>query len=70
MVTVLGGSWVGKSRVISRVTRLITHIRGLITRFRTTHESPSIWVDLLSPLPGRYGARVAECQKCAATDPL
>ena len=27
----LGGSWVFISRVISRVTVLITHIRGLIT---------------------------------------
>ena len=29
--TLLGGSWVAISRVISRVTILITHIRALIT---------------------------------------
>ena len=38
----LGGSWVVISGVISRVTILITHIRGLITLLRTTHEPPSI----------------------------
>ena len=38
---VLGGSWVVISRVISRVTILITHIRGLITPLITTHEPPS-----------------------------
>ena len=32
----LGGSWVAISRVISRVTILITHIRGLITPLITT----------------------------------
>ena len=35
---VLGGSW----QVISRVTVLITHVRGLITPLRTTHDPPSI----------------------------
>ena len=39
--TILGGSWVVISRVISRVTILITHIRGLITLLITTHEPPS-----------------------------
>ena len=39
--TVLGGSWVVISRVISRVTILITHIKGLITPLITTHEPPS-----------------------------
>ena len=37
----LGGSWVVISRVISRVTILITHIRGLITPLITAHEPPS-----------------------------
>ena len=37
----LGGSWVVISRVISRVTIFITHIRGLITLLITTHEPPS-----------------------------
>ena len=37
----LGSSWVVISRVISRVTILITHIRGLITLLITTHEPPS-----------------------------
>ena len=37
----LGGSWVVISRVISGVTILITHIRGLITLLITTHEPPS-----------------------------
>ena len=35
--SLLGGSWV----VISRVTILITHIRGLIAPLITTHEPPS-----------------------------
>ena len=38
---ILGGSWVVVSRVISRVTILITHIRGLITPLITTPEPPS-----------------------------
>ena len=38
---ILGGSWVVISGVISRVTILITHIRGLITLLITTHEPPS-----------------------------
>ena len=39
--SVLGGSWVVRSRVISKVTIIITHIRGLITTLITTHEPPS-----------------------------
>ena len=38
----LGGSWVVISRVISRVTILLTHIRGLITPLITTREPPSV----------------------------
>ena len=38
---VLGGSWVVLSAGISRVTKVITHIRGLITPLITTHEPPS-----------------------------
>ena len=34
---VLGGSWVVISRVISRVARVITYIRRLITPLITTH---------------------------------
>ena len=42
---VLGGSWVVTSRVVSRATILITHIRGLTTPLITTHEPPSrLWV--------------------------
>ena len=37
----LGGSWVVISGVISRITIIITPIRGLITRLITTHEPPS-----------------------------
>ena len=37
----LGGSWVDISGVISRVTILTTHTRGLITLLITTHEPPS-----------------------------
>ena len=37
----LGGSWLVVSRVTSRVTLLITHIRGLITLLITTPEPPS-----------------------------
>ena len=38
---ILGGSWVVRSGVISRVTVLITHIKGLITLHISTHEPPS-----------------------------
>ena len=37
----LGGSWVVISGAISKVTIIITHIRGLITPLTTTHEPPS-----------------------------
>ena len=40
-VLLLGGSWAVISGVISRVTIVITHIRGLITPLITTHEPPS-----------------------------
>ena len=39
---ILGGSWVVISRVISRVTILMTHIKGLISPPITTPEPPSI----------------------------
>ena len=35
--SILGGSWVVISGVISRVTMLITHIRGLKTPLMTIH---------------------------------
>ena len=35
------GSWLVISRVISRITIVITHITGLITPLITTHEPPS-----------------------------
>ena len=38
----LGGSWVVISGVISKVTIVITHIRGLIVILISTHEPPSI----------------------------
>ena len=38
---VLGGSGVVISRVISRVTIVITHIRGLLIPLMTTPEPPS-----------------------------
>ena len=38
---VLGGSWVVIKGAISRVTIIITHIRGLITPVITAHEPPS-----------------------------
>ena len=41
-ITLLGGSWVVISRVVSRVTIAINYsIRGLITPLITTHEPPS-----------------------------
>ena len=43
---VLGGSWVVICGLISRVTIVITHIKGLITPLRTTHEPPSIGTTL------------------------
>ena len=39
--SLLGGSWAVISGVISKVTIVITHIRGLITPLTTTHEPPS-----------------------------
>ena len=39
---ILGGSWLVRSRVLSRVTIVITHIRGLIALLLTTHEPPSM----------------------------
>ena len=36
--TILGGSWVVISRDISRVTILITHIRGLLAPLITTPD--------------------------------
>ena len=39
--TLLGGSWVVVSTVISSITILITHIRELITPLLPTHEPPS-----------------------------
>ena len=36
----LGGSWVVISGVVSRVTILITHIRGLITLLKATLKTP------------------------------
>ena len=52
----LGGSWVIISGVISGVTILITHIRGLTTPLITTHEPPSRvpLQGLLWDLPGIY----------------
>ena len=40
-ITPLGGSWVVVSRVIIRVTTLMTHIRELIAPLKTTPEPPS-----------------------------
>ena len=39
--TLLGGSWVVVSRVTSRVTLVITYLRGPITPLIATHEPPS-----------------------------
>ena len=40
----LGGSWIVISRAISRITMVITYIRGLITPLIATHEPPSrVW---------------------------
>ena len=44
MATVLGGSWVVLSGVISRITSDITYIRGLMIPLITTHEPPSVTV--------------------------
>ena len=45
---VLGGSWVVVNGAISRVIKLISHIRGLITPLITTHEPPSKCVESFS----------------------
>ena len=39
--SLLGGSWVVIIRVISRITILISLLRGHITPLITTHEPPS-----------------------------
>ena len=39
--SLLGGSWVVISGDISRVTKAMTPIRGLITLLIATHEPPS-----------------------------
>ena len=39
--SVLGGSWVVVSGVVGRLSKVIAHIRGLITPLITTHEPPS-----------------------------
>ena len=39
--TPLGGSWVAISGVTSRITIVITPVRGLVTPLITTHEPPS-----------------------------
>ena len=46
----LGGSWVVISGVISRVTVIITHIRGLITPLITIHEPLSLSPKPLNPI--------------------
>ena len=58
----LGGSWVVISGVISRVTILITHIRGLISPLITTHEPPSMTSRPGGPLKqvSLFGERVGE----------
>ena len=56
--TLLGGSWVVISGVISRVTVLTTHIKGLITLLITTHEPPS------SPLTKAWCSRVSPTRRC------
>ena len=37
----VGGSWVVTSRIVSRLTMVITYIKGLITPLITTHEPPN-----------------------------
>ena len=51
---ILGGSWVVISGVISRVTTVITQVRGLKTPLITTHEPPSRGLKA-SPRPTRLG---------------
>ena len=58
--TLLGGSWVVISGVITRVTIVITYIRGLIliTPLITTHEPPSRPETLNGSSFGAFGIRV------------
>ena len=44
LTSVLGGSWVVISGIISRLTLIITHLRGLIAKITTTHEPSSRFV--------------------------
>ena len=56
----LQGSWVAIRAVISRVTMLVTGVKGLITPLITTHEPPSrlsqSFKQQLCPLPPRKSA--------------
>ena len=55
----LGGSWVVISRVISRITMVVTYIRALLTPLVTTHEPPST-LDVLSLDSLGFGAFAAQ----------
>ena len=44
MLNLLGASWVVSSRVISRITTVITYVSGLITLLIAIHEPPSTLV--------------------------
>ena len=69
--TALAGSWVVVSGVISKVTRIMTQIRGLITPLITTHEPPS----MVGSLQGFYfvcdevflGISAADAAACDST---
>ena len=64
----LGGSWVVISRVISRVTIPITHIRGLITPLKTTHEPPIMERKATRSRPPYHAVFTEQCDSQWATD--
>ena len=65
---VLGGPWVVISGDISRVTIIITHIRGLITPLITTHE-PSSRGTLHLQLSGALQGQPSEGRGSQPEDP-
>ena len=42
LITILGGSWVVRSGVISHLSRVVSIVTLLITLLITTHEPPSM----------------------------
>ena len=66
----LGGSWVVISRVTSRITVVITYIRGLITLLVTTHEPPSTPANRLREVLVSFGCKMDRGTRVSNLDVL